>query len=511
MICIDLLLIGVATLLALALRDDFSLSTDRMRAIAPYLAATIAAAAMTIPVFGLPRTIWRLSAGRDFERVVHVALATVIGALALGFTFNRLADVPRALPLLQFGLIAGLMLGVRAIVRRRGEAKVFPERSEIERSSGTARSAVLLVGVNPIAELYLRAVSQLGAGEIEIVGILGRNQRQVGRRLQSHRILGLPENVREILRNLEVEGIHVDRLVIAVPMHKLSTEALIALREIERSTDIVLHPIADRLGLGLGEEPPSDMRRELANLTNPEYSLSELRLIAGRSYHDIKRVLDCAAAGVLLVLGLPIILIVGLLVALDVGAPIVFCQRRPGLRGRPFKLYKFRTMAHAYDGAGNRIADEERSSVIGRCLRRTRLDELPQLYNVLIGDMSFVGPRPLLPIDQRPEYKARLLVRPGITGWAQVEGGRMIQPVDKAAMDVWYVRNASLALDMRIALLTIPMMVHGDRVNVRAIEQAWRDLVPTGICAGWSRPAEAQGPVPSPLDIVAPAQDSKAA
>jgi lipopolysaccharide/colanic/teichoic acid biosynthesis glycosyltransferase len=250
-----------------------------------------------------------------------------------------------------------------------------------------------------------------------------------------------------------------------------------------------LHPLADHIGLGVGEEPHSKARRDWDDLSDPEFSLTELSLLAGRRYFVTKRVLDVGASFVLLALGLPIIFLVGLLVAFDVGAPIVFCQRRPGLRGRPFKLYKFRTMVRAYDADGNRIPDEQRSSWIGRCLRRTRLDELPQLYNVLIGDMSFVGPRPLLPVDQRPEYKARLLVRPGITGWAQVEGGRIIEPADKAAMDVWYVQNASFALDLRVILLTIPMMFHGDRVNARAIEQAWRDLRPTGICTNWIRPA----------------------
>ena len=96
-------------------------------------------------------------------------------------------------------------------------------------------------------------------------------------------------------------------------------------------------------------------------------------------------------------------------------------------------------------------------------MRRTRLDELPQLINILLGQMSFIGPRPLLPVDQPADYAARLVVRPGLTGWAQVKGGRDISPADKAALDIWYVHNASLALDARILLNTVAMVLFGER------------------------------------------------
>src|SRR5208337_5259211 len=104
-----------------------------------------------------------------------------------------------------------------------------------------------------------------------------------------------------------------------------------------------------------------------------------------------------------------------------------------------------------------------------------------QLFNILRGEMSFVGPRPLLPRDQPEAYRARLLVRPGLTGWAQVVGGRDISPEDKAALDVWYVRNASLALDIEIAIRTVPVVLFGERISVSLIERAWRDLSESGV------------------------------
>ena len=145
-------------------------------------------------------------------------------------------------------------------------------------------------------------------------------------------------------------------------------------------------------------------------------------------------------------------------------------------------------------GAASRAKRERRE--LGHLLRRLRLDELPQLFQILSGEMSFVGPRPLLPVDQSPAYAARLLVRPGLTGWAQVTGGRTISAADKAALDVWYVHHASLALDVRILLTTALMVLFGERVDQRAIARAWRDLKEAGVCAH-SRPdlAEAMGTI----------------
>jgi len=164
------------------------------------------------------------------------------------------------------------------------------------------------------------------------------------------------------------------------------------------------------------------------------------------------------------------------MVAIDVGFPLMFWQLRPGRHGRRFKLFKFRTMLPAYDTDGRRAPDELRSSSIGKFLRRSRFDELPQIYNILIGEMSFVGPRPLLPVDQPQWQNSRLAVRPGLTGWAQIKGGRDISPEDKAALDVWYIVNASLALDISILLRTVITLVLGERVDPDAVKAAHATL-----------------------------------
>ena len=136
-------------------------------------------------------------------------------------------------------------------------------------------------------------------------------------------------------------------------------------------------------------------------------------------------------------------------------------------------------MGAPHDKHSNRIPDDQRLSAVGRILTRARLDELPQLYNVLVGDMSFIGPRPLLPRDQSPDYAARLSVRPGITGWAQVNGGRIISASDKWILDIWYVHNASFVLDLKIVIRAVQMVLFGDRINTEAVYRARSDLDPT--------------------------------
>jgi lipopolysaccharide/colanic/teichoic acid biosynthesis glycosyltransferase len=150
----------------------------------------------------------------------------------------------------------------------------------------------------------------------------------------------------------------------------------------------------------------------------------------------------------------------------------LFWQQRPGVGKKPFRVYKFRTMRGAFDWHGRRVVDEQRSSTIGRILRRTRLDELPQLINILRGQMSFVGPRPLLQVDQCTSTATRLLIRPGLTGWAQVNGGRLLSIPDKMALDLWYVQHASFAVDCKVIARTVAMVVFGEKRNDAEVRRA---------------------------------------
>lgn len=159
---------------------------------------------------------------------------------------------------------------------------------------------------------------------------------------------------------------------------------------------------------------------------------------------------------------------IALLVHSGIGAPVLFRQQRPGLDGKPFVLYKFRTMSEQRDAMGALLPDEARLLPLGRALRRFSLDELPQLFNVVKGDMSLVGPRPLLmeylPL-YAPEQARRHAVRPGITGWAQVNGRNAVSWDERFKLDVWYVDHRSFALDLRILWLTLLRVLHADGIS----------------------------------------------
>jgi sugar transferase EpsL len=185
-----------------------------------------------------------------------------------------------------------------------------------------------------------------------------------------------------------------------------------------------------------------------------------------------KRGFDCVSAALALILLAPLLGLIALVVRLGLGRPVIFRQRRPGRHGRPFTLYKFRTMRDAYDADGRPLPDRDRHTRLGRVLRRTSLDELPELVNVIKGDMSLVGPRPLL-MEYLPRYTSeqarRHAVRPGITGWAQLNGRNTLPWEQRFALDVWYVDHQSCRLDLRILRLT-----------------AWKALVQAGV----SQPGE---------------------
>jgi sugar transferase EpsL len=192
-------------------------------------------------------------------------------------------------------------------------------------------------------------------------------------------------------------------------------------------------------------------------------------------YSKLKRLLDIVAALLLVLLTAPLMIAVGILVRVTMGGPILFRQMRPGLNERLFTCLKFRTMSDTYDCGGKLLRDEERMTRLGSVLRRTSVDELPQLWNILRGDLSFVGPRPLF-VRYLPHYtqeeRRRHSVRPGLTGWAQVNGRNEIPFEKRLEMDVWYVDHQSLGLDLYILTRTLWIVLrqHGVGVDAAALD-----------------------------------------
>lgn len=182
----------------------------------------------------------------------------------------------------------------------------------------------------------------------------------------------------------------------------------------------------------------------------------------------LKRIFDVAFASIALLLLSPVIIAVAMLIRLRLGSSVLFRQTRPGLNGEPFMMLKFRTMLDAVGSDGRPLPDAERLTPFGRALRSASLDELPELWNVVKGDMSVVGPRPLL-MDYLPLYSTeqarRHDVRPGITGWAQVNGRNTLSWEEKFKLDVWYVDNRSLRLDLKILWLTVVKVLRREGIS----------------------------------------------
>jgi lipopolysaccharide/colanic/teichoic acid biosynthesis glycosyltransferase len=179
----------------------------------------------------------------------------------------------------------------------------------------------------------------------------------------------------------------------------------------------------------------------------------------------IKRMMDIAIAGTSLLVLAPVMAAIAIAIRRDLGSPVLFRQTRPGLRTKPFEIVKFRTMHDVRDSKGWLLPIEDRTSRLGSLLRRLSLDELPELWNILKGDMSLVGPRPLL-MEYLPSYSAeqarRHEVRPGLTGWAQVNGRHSLEWEDRFKLDVWYIDNWSLRLDLQILATTIRKVASGE-------------------------------------------------
>ena len=196
--------------------------------------------------------------------------------------------------------------------------------------------------------------------------------------------------------------------------------------------------------------------------------ISSLKSEKTGSIFRLKRFFDLITAVSVLVILSPLLIIIGILLRLRFNSPTLFRQLRPGFHGQPFTIYKFRTMTNERDEDENLLPDRERLTALGRFLRKTSIDELPELFNVIKGEMSIVGPRPLLMqyLDRyTPEHARRHDVKPGITGWAQINGRNTISWEDKFKLDVWYVDHQSLWLDLKIIALTIWKVLKLEGIN----------------------------------------------
>ncbi len=486
LLAVDLDLLFLSPFAALILRDNYYLSWQKVPNLLPYSKISFAVGFICFLIAGTHRSIWRHVSLRDFTRIIVTATLIVVLSSFLEFALYKFEGIPRSLPLLQLFFLIASMSVVRLIVRwwYKGNNTT---RVDNDSNAPEHKENVLLVGLNHVAELYLRCVNDLASGRISVIGILDENPDLKGRFLFQSKVLGEPAELPQILAKFNVHGVEIRHVVITERFDKLSQETRETLLTWERSGRVELDRFEERLGFG---RPPENRVSDAdAKEVSAQSGAAESKTAANSIYPYVKRGMDFIAALALILLLSPLFALVSILVAIDVGYPLIFWQQRPGRQGKPINLYKFRTMKAGHDKSGKRIADEHRTSATGLFLRRFRLDELPQLFNILIGDLSFVGPRPLLPVDQPEGFHDRLSVMPGLSGWAQVNGGKQMGMEDKMLLDIWYINHLSFWLDAKIIFRTIKVLIQGDQLDETAIKAAGDEF-------GAGERAEAPVPLP---------------
>ncbi len=402
----------------------------------------------------------------DLLSVFRCAFLTSALTTIVAFSITRLDGIPRSAPVLTFFVFGSLLLMsglIRGRLKQRGESKHQSARSrDVEN--------ILVLGANRAASFYIRIIDTFSAGNV--MAILDANPSLRNRILNGRRVIGSPEELLTIIHEYKIHGIEIRRIVVAADRSELSQATWDCLKsdasmEVEFLTEWggILQPLSNG--------PAPQTLRAAAGLFKNSAD-ADFILAQRRTYWKLKRTLDVSGASLLLVLLIPTMIAVGLSVRLGIGSPVIFWQRRMGQSGAPFFLFKFRTLLVPVEVHGDPLDAQGRISRLGCFLRRTRLDEIPQLLNVLRGEMSLIGPRPLLPIDQPQSVGMRLAVRPGITGWAQVHGGNLITPEEKNALDEYYIRNASFWLDLKILAKTAKVLITGDWARLKLVERTLR-------------------------------------
>jgi lipopolysaccharide/colanic/teichoic acid biosynthesis glycosyltransferase len=433
---------------------------DHLDATLTYCGVAFNASLLTFLLFKISRPLSRFFSAPDAVEVAKACLISVSIAGAFLFTFSRMDETPRSVPLIHFFALATSLIAGRSISRIRHRRRDMDRHKSI---SDTVEN-IVIVGTSRLAWFYSKLVEEFAHGESRIVALLDERLRFKHRSVNGYLIVGSPLHASKIFDEYATHGVEIHKIVIAIPPESLSKLAWGEISRISKQRLVTLEILHERSWLS-----PASKRLS--------------RVQSGDFQHDIlphfdcevwkcKRMVDILLAIVALVVVSPLAILVVLLVLADVGYPVVFWQQRLGRFRRRLHVYKFRTMRAPFDGKGHAVPDSERLSPIGRFLRATRLDEIPQLWNILAGEMSIVGPRPLLPIDQPKTYSKRLDVRPGLTGLAQISGGKLLSVDEKDALDEHYVRHSSGFLDLSILVRTPWVMLRGDRRNEAVIATA---------------------------------------
>ncbi|MEM7042699.1 MAG: sugar transferase [Pseudomonadota bacterium] len=440
-----------AFVLAFSLRTEFAFSDPDWLAMLVGIPIVAVVALIAYHVVGLFRGTWSETADADLIVVVKGAsLVSVLLITSMVLT-NTLAEIPRSVPLIHWFITVVALYGSR----------MFWATRQTNRATDN-KSTAILVGCSQSALRFLSSVQVLASSRFKIFGLLDDSQGyvRIGRTIRGTPVVGQVDRAEECLAHLSVHGVFPDRFVVMDSFKTKSPERFAELEKLAERANISLDVINDSIWVDEGQDAPAKSAAD----ANP--------LLSVKRYMRWRRPVEWLVAVMLLVLLSPLFLLVASLCLIDVGRPVFFWQMRPGRRLKPIKLIKFRTMRDGLGIDGKPLSDEERTSTFGWLIRRSKLDELPQLLSIIRGDMSFIGPRPLLPRDQPEDAELRAIVRPGVTGWAQVNGGHPLKIEEKLALDIWYIQNASFWLDIKVLWLTMRTVLFGETVNREAIDAA---------------------------------------
>ena len=450
----DAIIAFLAALVAFWLRDPAFLTRDNQSILYLYASVATFASVLFALHFGVARGFSEFFSFHDAVQIAKASSCSTVATAALMFTLMRLDDVPRSVPILQFMIMTASQVGIRLLLR------IFCHCMELRTAPDVSYDRerhLIIVGSGRLAWFYIRLLDTFASKNCKIVAVLDEKQANHGRSIYGRVIMGGVEDAPALLDDFAQHGIAVSGFVICERNHERARMLFKSLEPLclERRVDLQL--AAEQLGVyAVDPNRASPSSISIADA-------SEWR----RDYFRIKQPVESVIAAALMVAISPIAALVAVSVAMSMDFPVIFWQRRVGQGGRPILVYKFKTMRNPIDEDGGLLSLSERETCIGRILRATRLDEIPQLYNIARGEMALVGPRPLLPGDQPSGQTLRLSVRPGLTGWAQIHGGQLVSVDEKNALDEWYVKNASLALDLTIALRSILIIFTfaGDRRN----------------------------------------------
>ncbi len=428
--------------LALVIRDTDLVPTADWNGVAYYCVASSGFALVAFFAFRIHDGMTRHFSVQEALDLAESVLLAELMTCAVMFTLTRFDGVPRSMPLIHGVLLLAGLISARLCVRI-----AVGSRDQLA-SHQSRRERIVLIGANRFGSSFIQLLQAYAPQLQPVIAVLDDDPKMIGRAVGGVQVIGAPHELDSIITEFAIHGVTTDRVVVAGETDFLSPAVLGEIDRICQKRQIDLCFLPRMMGLTEWSAPDPIAVPDIAHEGVAEHL---------PFYFRVKRLIDVIASLILIVVLAPLMVIAALFVLLDVGAPTLFWQERLGWKRRSFLIYKFRTLGAPFDGDGNPSFASREPSAIGRFLRSTRIDELPQLLNVLLGDMSLIGPRPLLPEDQPANTSLRLSVRPGITGWAQINGAKLVTKEEKEKLDEWYVRNASFLVDLRIVLRTLSL------------------------------------------------------